>query len=385
MRSGARPSVVALVVALVVMAALSIAACSTGNSGGSGSSGGGVEIDDWDGANWMRDLAPLIGDRPLSRIVIPGTHDAGTFSFPPSGASIAVAQGDTGTAQFEGLPPEFVLDAQVTQTMDWAEQLDAGIRYFDFRVVCDPDGMFIVHTFKGQSIGRALGEIAEWMRAHPREVLLLDVQKNYGCATQTYDISGSKVLGNDALTDLVRVAFGNALAPRPASADAPTTLNSLVAAGTNVVPFLIDTDHASRSGLWWLRASNALPPGAGMTNVWDPIITMPEMYDHLVAAAPAFDGRGASQLLLGSLTTSPMFPKETGIANWYRDWRAGRQVGSLREFVTTAVLPDMPRMIEGAAGAGYSVLSTDFPELGRWPGGRSFARLVAGQNLVPGR
>lgn len=342
-------------------------------------------IEDWDGANWMRDLAPQIGDRPLSRVVLPGTHDAGTFSFPASGASIAVAQGDTGTAQFEGLPADFVLGTQITQTLDWVGQLEAGIRYFDFRVVCDPDGMSIVHTFKGQSIGRALGEIASWMRAHPHEVLLLDVQKNYGCATQTYDIDGTRTLGNDALTELVETAFGNALARRPASADASTTLNSLVDAGTNVVPFLIDTVYAAQSDRWWLRASNALPSGAGMTNVWDPILTMPEMYTHLVERGPEFAARGASQLLLGALTTSPMFPKETGIANWYRDWRAGQQVGSLREFVTMNVLPVMPAMVEGAAAAGYSVLSTDFPELGSWPGGMTFARLVAGQNLVPGR
>lgn len=343
-----------------------------------------MSITRWDGANWMRDLASQIGDRPISQVVIPGTHDSGTFSFPSVGAQIAARQGDTGTAQFEGLPPDFVLGAQVTQSLDWVSQLEAGIRYFDFRVVCDPDGMFIVHTFRGESVGRALGEISTWMRAHPHEVLLLDVQKNYGCATQTYDISGRTTVGNDVLTQLLETAFGNALARRPVSGDAPTTLNSLVASGTNVVPFLIDTAYASHSDVWWLRAGNELPDGAGMTNVWEPITTMPAMYARLVELGPSFAGRGASQLLLAALTTSPMFPKDVGIANWYRDWRAGVQVGSLREFMTERVLPAMPEMVAGAATAGYSVLSTDFPELGKWPHGASFARLVVEQNLGAG-
>ena len=117
-----------------------------------------------------------------------------------------------------------------------------------------------------------------------------------------------------------------------------------------------------------------------MTNVWEPIITMPEMYARLVELGPTFEGRGASQLLLGALTTSPMFPRESGIANWYREWQAGTQVGSLRDFVVERVLPSMPEMIAGAAAAGYNVISTDFPELGDWPGGASFARLVVEQN-----
>lgn len=343
-----------------------------------------VVIGEWDGANWMRDLAPQIGDRPLSQLMIPGTHDAGTFSIPATGARIADAQGDVGTAQLGITPDEFEIGTQITQSMTWTQQLEAGIRYFDFRVVCDPDGMFIVHTYRGQPILDALREIATWMAAHPTEVLLLDVQKNYGCATQSYAESGLTQLGNDALTAMVRAEFGAALAPRPASGDAMTTLNSLIAAGTNVVPFLIDTAYAESSDMWWLRAGNALPPGAGMTNVWEPIPTMPEMHARLVELGPSFAGRGASQLLLAALATSPMFPKDVGIANWYRDWQAGVQVGSLREFMTEMVLPSMPEMIAGAAAAGYGVLSTDFPELGQWPGGATFARLVVEQNVGAG-
>lgn len=339
-----------------------------------------MSIDEWDGSNWMRDLAPQIGRLPLSRLVIPGTHDAGTFSIPPEGARIAGAQDDSDTEQFVGLPPEFVVGTQVAQGLTWTEQFDAGIRYVDFRVVCDPDGMFIVHTFRGQPIADALREIAEWTSAHPAEVVFLDVQKNYGCAAQSYERAGRMVSGNDVLTTLVTDAFGSTLAPRPSSGTATITLEALVRAGTNVVPFLIDTPFAVSADLWWLRAGNRLPDGAGMTNVWEPIITMPEMYARLVELGPTFAGRGESQLLLGALTTSPMFPRESGIATWYRQWQAGTQVGSLRDFVVERVLPSMPEMIAGAAAAGYNVISTDFPELGDWPGGASFARLVVEQN-----
>lgn len=51
----------------------------------------------------------------------------------------------------------------------------------------------------------------------------------------------------------------------------------------------------------------------------------------------------------------------------------------MRDFVVERVLSSMPEMIAGAA-AGYNVISTDFPELGDWPGGASFAPLVVEQN-----
>ena len=328
----------------------------------------------------MRNLAPQLGDRPLSELVLPGTHDAGTFSFSINNLRIADRQGDTETAQFQGIPDEFILGAQVTQTQTWQEQLDAGIRYFDFRVVCDPDGLFIVHTFRGQPVAEALSEIAAWTRAHPHEVLLLDVQKNYGCNELQTTAEGGSQLGNDVLTSMVKEAFGTSLAPRPQSADVRTTLNSLVAAGVNVIPFLVDTEYVAKSDFWWMRAWNVLPEGAGMTNVWEPIVTMPEMFEAMREVGPQYSIKQQSQLLLGSITTSPMFPRDTGIANWYRSWRSGTQRGSLREFVVSEVLPTMPQMVSSLAAAGYNVLSTDFYELGEWPNGESFAQLVVSQN-----
>lgn len=361
--------------------ALVVSVVLLGSCASAGSNSADRSVVVWDGANWMRDLAPRLGERPLSELVIPGTHDSGTFSFSLDGLRIAERQNDTQTAQFQGLPDEFVLGTQVTQTQTWTEQLDAGIRYFDFRVVCESDGLFIVHTYRGQPVDRALSEIAAWMRAHPKEVLFLDVQKNYGCTEMTVSPDGRPQLGNDVLTRMVDDAFGSSLARRPPSSDASTTLNSLIEAGTNVVPFLIDTGYAMKSDVWWLRAWNTLPEGAGMTNVWEPIITMPEMFAALRDAGPQFSSRQQSQLLLASVATSPMFPRETGIANWYRDWRNGSQHGSLREFIVAEVLPTMPQMVESLAEAGYNVLSTDFYERGQWSQG-TFAQMVAERNLA---
>ncbi len=339
-----------------------------------------VTVDSFDPERWMEDLAPQIGDRPLSELHIPGTHDAGTFSLSRTDPVLSVAQNDAPTDQFEGIPLLRVADYVYTQNLSFAEQLDLGIRYLDVRLTCEPDGMYIVHVFRGEPMVDALDQIATWVDEHPAEVVLLDVQKNYGCDEQTYEQDGRQVSGNDAFTEAVRNAFGARLASRPAGADVVTTLDGLVAAGTNVVAFFIEPSYAEQVPEYWLRTSNALPPGAGLMNVWQPIATMPEMFSHLVSEGPSFAGRGPSQMTLAALTTSPMFPKETGISACYRASLEGGCVSSLRQFVTERVLPAMPVMVATAADAGYNVLSTDYFELGQWPGGASFAQLVVEQN-----
>lgn len=339
-----------------------------------------IAVESFDPEHWMADLAPQIGGRPLSELRVPGTHDAGTFSISRTDPVLSDAQNDAGTEQFEGIPPLRIADYIYTHDKTFSEQLDLGIRYLDFRLTCDADGMFIVHVFRGEPIADALDEIATWAREHPAEVVFLDVQKNYGCSQQMYDQGGSQVLGNDAFTALVHDAFGSLLAPRPPDADSDTTLDGLVAAKTNVVAFFIDLPYAQQVDDYWLRTSNALPPGPGLMNVWQAIPTMPEMFSHLVSQGPTYADRGRSQMVLASLTTSPMFPKETGIGTCYRASLEGACVSSLQEFVRDHVLPAMPVMVTAAADAGYNIISTDYFELGDWPQGKTFAQLVVEQN-----
>ncbi|MGH7986799.1 MAG: hypothetical protein ACREQX_11020, partial [Candidatus Binataceae bacterium] len=62
--------------------------------------------------NWMRDLAPVIGQRPLRQVVIPGSHDAATYGPWPDAITQGLAQ---------------------AQDLDITGQLNAGSREFDLR------------------------------------------------------------------------------------------------------------------------------------------------------------------------------------------------------------------------------------------------------------
>lgn len=123
--------------------------------------------DDGNNHAWMEELQPYIKDRFLSQIALPGTHDSGMYDC--SGhACGALAQ---------------------TQDRSITDQLNDGIRYFDFRVAevahrdcADPTAFQIYHgKYWGpdKRYNLIVSEIQQWLNkpAHSHEVLILDFQE----------------------------------------------------------------------------------------------------------------------------------------------------------------------------------------------------------------
>ena len=90
----------------------------------------------------------------LSAITIPGTHDSAayTMSWP------------------------FV----ATQKLSIVQQLDAGIRYFDFRCGVRNDIVEMVHgiTYLGLTLEQVLNTIYEWLEKHSSEALIIQIKRD---------------------------------------------------------------------------------------------------------------------------------------------------------------------------------------------------------------
>lgn len=100
---------------------------------------------------WM---SLLDDDIPLSGLTIPGTHDSAayTYSWP------------------------FVS----TQKMDIFAQLNAGIRYFDFRCGLRRNAVEMVHgpTFLGLTLEGILHVMYLWLQNHPTEALVVQIKQD---------------------------------------------------------------------------------------------------------------------------------------------------------------------------------------------------------------
>lgn len=113
--------------------------------------------------HWMKDNWDFIKDKKFGELVIPGTHDSGTYQL------------KWGTGG----------DTAKTQTNSIGDQLKDGIRYFDLRVreashwgCADPSVWWIYHTWDSYRLQVALDEIKAFLSKpdNDQEVIVLDFQ-----------------------------------------------------------------------------------------------------------------------------------------------------------------------------------------------------------------
>ena len=112
---------------------------------------------------WMGDIDSYIANTSLNRVVIPGTHDAGTYSA-------------SGLAQ--------------AQDQSLSQQLDGGIRHFDLRPCLtssttggkDPKVITSLSICHGiaqvNDMQAVLTDVHNWISTHPKEIVILDMQNS---------------------------------------------------------------------------------------------------------------------------------------------------------------------------------------------------------------
>lgn len=195
-----------------------------------------------DRANWMGDRLSTLGHKPLSRIVFPGSHDAGMY------------HGNLGAL---GL----------TQDQNIYEQLRWGVRYFDLR---PGKHLFIYHgPVTGPSTQTVLDDVKRFMQEGHREVIVLKFSH--------FDFEATN--GNHTYTQLLNI-IADTLGPwlyvndtGKRLADIP--LNTMLAKGGVVLAVLdVGTPPAHHTNEYTYRDWNAgsqndPPKSAGDLSVYD--------------------------------------------------------------------------------------------------------------------
>ena len=131
---------------------------------------------DWDlvstdSTNWMSNIPD---NRYIHEINIPGSHDSGT-QYVKNGSSII----------------DMFINAATCQNKSIQEQLNAGVRAFDFRVdenlnICHGDGTykFTAYSDSGKTsiltLQNALNIISTFLSSHNKEIVLVSIKKEDG-------------------------------------------------------------------------------------------------------------------------------------------------------------------------------------------------------------
>jgi hypothetical protein len=239
----------------------------------------------WMGCITSKD--PGFASTPLSDVAIPGAHDSGTFNLDETDFDTQSGSDCTSYTPLFSSVPALVKQWSEAQNIDYTRQLDDGVRYFDVRVAYtgnEQQGWRIVHTqFSNDPLQSDMASIATWAKAHPTEVVIVDVQ--HLC----YDNAPSAADDVDLWSDfspLARVSFD----PSPNQSVATATLRDITGqrgGGHNVVVMLPSSvlEPVALLHTFHVHATFVTTPGAAAAP-GTPSPSVPEAYAWASAVSP---------------------------------------------------------------------------------------------------
>ena len=132
-------------------------------------------------ADWMGANKNVLQNIALNRVVIPGTHNSGTYKLfhPAQKGWSPDAPGYKDFFATMGFPLYKPMAECQEKTIH--EQLMDGVRAFDFRVCKNENGEFYAcHSLYGAKVETMLRDIARFNTSHPDEIIILRFQHLYG-------------------------------------------------------------------------------------------------------------------------------------------------------------------------------------------------------------
>lgn len=179
-------------------------------------------------ADWMANLPQPKRELPLSNIVIPGSHDSGSFYLDTKGPMAADVPDFVKYVAWIPGAKTVACNWGKTQELNFKQQLEAGIRYFDLRVAVNPTDkkIYFVHTLYGPKVDDLLTTVNTFLAEHSGEIVFLDFNHFYGVTEADHKALLSSILS----------AFGSKLC----SVDYPVsklTLEQMAQDGKQVIVF----------------------------------------------------------------------------------------------------------------------------------------------------
>lgn len=135
--------------------------------------------------DWMKKSANTIAKKPLSSIIIPGSHDTGTVGI--SSRSEITSDIDKRLKFWINLDPlkiTHLSNWSVTQNFKITNQLNSGIRYLDLRLCKNTKGQVVTcHSISGTSLLQILNDVSAFLNqampffaSVPRSLIRLLIQ-----------------------------------------------------------------------------------------------------------------------------------------------------------------------------------------------------------------
>lgn len=157
---------------------------------------------------WMAHLEPSLKAEPLSQVALPGTHDSGTYAWkkelgasPDSDLTVTIEKkldvlGRLGDCITDGILKLVFERMCKCQDMSIKDQLEAGIRYLDLRVARHEESneYYSCHGVFCVNYDEILDEIANFLTANPKEIVVLDFNHFYAMDEEHHQAFSAKIV-----------------------------------------------------------------------------------------------------------------------------------------------------------------------------------------------
>lgn len=154
--------------------------------------------------------------KKITDIAIPGSHDSGTYSLNkklPVGPDEDDIIQKLGNNPFLGKLVKFIMFRwSTTQHSSIEDQLNQGVRYFDFRIGKVQNHYRILHGLYGEDIFNILDDIQRFVGNHTKEIIILHFQHFFNMSNEDHVKIISKIETN----------FGSKLLKHDAEKEMPT-------------------------------------------------------------------------------------------------------------------------------------------------------------------
>src|SRR3989338_10515056 len=164
-------------------------------------------------ADWMQNLPDSVKQRPLSQLKLPGTHDSSAYMLNMTASIPMELKPDFNFFLNpyylgENLAKSLAEAMTLTQKYTVFEQLEQGVRDFDFRIFYHPQyqEFYMSHSFATVPMLVVLNHIRQFMLDHPGEVLVIEMNDDK-------EHIGVTLPRNDDAIQVVRTVLGDWLIP----------------------------------------------------------------------------------------------------------------------------------------------------------------------------
>ncbi|KAJ7378202.1 PI-PLC X domain-containing protein 2 [Desmophyllum pertusum] len=245
-------------------------------------------VDDSDDySRWMENLPNEKQLIPLTDLVIPGSHDSGTF-FLDKNMEIGPDEPPKIRAfgRLSKRVKSIVHNWSVTQSMTIYHQLTSGIRYLDLRVAYRAEDNEI-HIY----CTRVLDDVNRFVAKYPKEIVILDFNHFYDMDTATHE----------TLADMLIAKFGKIL--RAPGEDGPkVTLQEMWGKAETIIIIYHNTDVVSAHPSFWSGSKQFI--SSRWPNTADGNTLMHFLKEHSAASRFSDDAFHVTQAILTPKTTT---------------------------------------------------------------------------------